>query len=210
MTEEQGRDYLAIIERSGDLVECLDTFRENDRFGGPRVYSYGHAGVLSPTTLRYIKVMYDLRVLFGDFAGFDVCEIGPGYGGQCRIIDSFAKPSTYALVDIKPALALAQRFLDHFVLNAVVSYWTMNELPLRDYDLVVSNYAFSELPRPFQDVYLEKVLLRSVRGYMTYNQGNPPEFRTYAAEEAAALIPGARVLDEEPPTHPDNRVIVWG
>lgn len=141
---------------------------------------------------------------------FNICEIAVGYGGQCRIINAYFKPARYCLIDIKPALALAQRFFDNFILSSVVTYSTMNELSIDKYDLVISNYAFSELPRAFQDVYLNKVIRNSKRGYLTYNQISQKEFNSYKSEDLVEIIPGSRILDEVPLTHPQNCIIVWG
>jgi hypothetical protein len=86
----------------------------------------------------------------------------------------------------------------------------MNELPPADYDLVISNYAFTELSRELQDVYLRKVILRSKRGYITYNQLTPPHYRSYDRDELVEIIDGARVIPEAPLTWENNCVIVWG
>jgi len=91
-----------------------------------------------------------------------------------------------------------------------LTYKTMNELSKRDYDLVLSNYAFTELPRAIQDVYLNKVILNSERGYITYNEITPREFNSCKSGELIEMIPGSRILKEEPLTHPKNCIIVWG
>ena len=129
-------------------------------FGNPKVSEYQSFGKISSTTLRYIKVLSDLKNLFGNLDGFNICEIGVGYGGQCRVINCYFSPSVYCFVDIKPALMLAQRFLDNYIIPSILSYKTMNELERTNYDLLISNYAFSELHRKIQDVYLEKVILK--------------------------------------------------
>ncbi len=99
--------------------------------------------------------------LFKQLDNLNICEIGVGYGGQCRIINSVTSPNRYTLVDIQPALMLTQRYLDNYILSSIVTYKTMNELEIQKYDLVLSNYAFSELPRSVQDVYLNKIILNS-------------------------------------------------
>jgi len=208
--QEQGREYLRILSADADLVQAMPRLRRNDDFGGPATYEYPGVGSMSPTTLRYIKVLADLKALFASLDGLEICEIGVGYGGQCRIINACFKPASYCLVDIAPALALARRFLDRFDLPPALSYRTMDELTARDHDLVISNYAFTELPRQIQDEYLEKVVLRSSRGYITYNEITPAEFNSYKAEELLRIIPGARSIEERPLTHPLNRIIVWG
>ena len=78
------------------------------------------------------------------------------------------------------------------------------------YDLFISNYAFTELPRRIQDIYLERVILNSVKGYITYNEGTPPEFQSYRRDELTRLIPGSDVLEEKPLTAPSNCIIYWG
>jgi hypothetical protein len=210
VSEEYGRLYLAEIEPDAEIMAMMAAFRENDLWGNPRVFSYPEIGVMSPTTLRYVKVMKDLKDLFGSLDGFRVCEIGVGYGGQCRIVDSYFRLSQYHLADLEPVLRLAQAFLDKYVLNSSVAFRTMNELGLDQYDLAISNYAFSELVRPVQDAYLRKVLLPARRGYITYNNINPDCYASYRVDELLALIPGARVFEEKPLTYQENCVIAWG
>jgi len=209
VTEGQGRQYLEIIAADAQLLGAMDGFRRNDDFGGPRTFEYPVIGNISPSTLRYVKVLADLKSRFGMLDGFDICEIGVGYGGQCRVINAWFKPATYCLVDIAPALSLARCYLDNYAFPAALSYRTMNELAPRDYDLVISNYAFTELPRSLQDSYLEKVILRSARGYITYNEITPAEFNSYKAHELLRIIPGAKRINEEPLTHAGNCILVW-
>jgi len=208
VTEELGHEYLKHFSDNKEIMAKIEAFKENDQWGNPYTYDYPGVGKCSPSTLRYIKVLNDLRTHFGELDSFDICEIGVGYGGQCRVVNAWSKPATYRLVDIKPALLLAQRFLDNYVLNSVMSYKTMNELPKREYDLVVSNYAFTELPKPVQNAYLEKIVLNAKRGYITYNEVDI--FPCYKVDELVAMLPGAQVLAETPLTSPKNCIIVWG
>jgi putative sugar O-methyltransferase len=210
VSEEQGQEYLDLISKDPDVLNTIDRFKSNDDYGNPRMYEYPPIGMISATTLRYIKVLVDLKINFETLDNLNLCEIGVGYGGQCRIINAYFKPATYCLVDIQPALALAQRFLDNYTLHSILTYKTMNELGLGDYDLVISNYAFTELPRTVQDVYLSKVILRSRRGYINYNEITPVEFNSYKASELVRIIPGSTIIKEEPLSHPKNCIIVWG
>ncbi len=91
-------------------------------------------------------------------------------------------------------------------------FWdkTMNELELQDYDMCISNYAFSELPRYLQDIYLKKVILKSKTGYITYSDNfTPSNFNSYRVEELLKIIPGSIKIAEEPATGP-NYIIMWG
>jgi hypothetical protein len=210
VSEKQGSEYLQVILNDLDILAAINDFKLNDNYGNPRMSEYPNIGMISPSTLRYVKVLADIKTHFQTVDNLNIVEIGIGYGGQCRVINAYYKPATYCLVDIQPALALAQRFLDNYVLHSVVTYMTMNELGQRDYDLVLSNYAFTELPRTIQDIYLSKVILNSKRGYITYNEITPKEFNSYKSDELITIIPGSKILKEIPLTHPKNCIIVWG
>jgi hypothetical protein len=205
----QGQEYLNEINKDPELLKHIDEFKKNDEFGGAELIQYENTGGISPSTLRYIKILSDLKNLFGNLDDMDICEVGVGYGGQCRIVHGLYTPKKYTLVDITPALMLTGRYLDNFILN-VVDYKTMNELEIADYDLVISNYAFTELPRPIQDVYLQKVILNSKRGYITYNEISPADFHSYTKDELLKIIPNSKIIAEVPLTHPKNCIIVWG
>ena len=210
VSEQQGGEYLDLIKKDADIFSTMDTFKENDKYGNPRVFHYPSIGTISPTTLRYIKVLADLKALFGTMDNLNIVEIGAGYGGQCRIISSYFKPDTYCLIDIKPALMLAKKFLDQYTIHSSLIYKTMDELQDKEYDLLISNYAFTELPRSLQDIYLEKSILCSRMGYITYNEITPPKFKSYRKEELINIIPHSEIREEVPLTDPKNCIIVWG
>ncbi len=208
--KEKGELYLKEINKNSKILDHIEKFRENDNWGHPFIYDYPGIGIINPSTIRYIKVLSDLELLFGSLDNMNICEIGVGYGGQCRIINSIYKPSHYTLVDIKPALMLTQRYLDNYILNSVVDYKTMNELEIKSYDLVISNYAFTELPRSIQDVYLRKIILNTKKGYITYNQINPDYFSSYNEKELSGMFEDSVIMEEKPLTKKNNCIIAWG
>jgi putative sugar O-methyltransferase len=199
-----------IVKTRKSLLDDIDKIKENDLYGNPDLYEYSGIGKICPSTLRYAKVLADLLNSFNSLDKFKIAEIGVGYGGQCRAINSIAKPKEYTLIDIKPALLLAQCYLDGYVLSSTIKYKTMNELEKKDYyDLVISNYAFTELRREIQDVYLERVILNSKCGYITYNEITPEYFKTYKKNELISIIPNSYIIEEMPLTHPKNCIIIW-
>jgi hypothetical protein len=210
VTPEQGSAYLEEVAHRPELLAALPRFARNDEAGNPRLHDYPPHGLLSPTTLRYVKVLSDLLDRFGRLDGLSICEIGVGYGGQCRVIGEWSRPAEYCLVDLRPALGLAERFLDQFVLPMAIDLRTLNTLRPRDWDMVISNYAITEMPRAVQDAYMERVVSRARRGYITFNRINPPGFRSLEVSDFLRAIPGAEVSDERPLTHPGNVVITWG
>ena len=210
VSPQLGREYLSTINCCmPGLLKDIDKIKENDIFGNPDLIEYESVGKICPSTLRYAKVLADLLNLFDSLNKLNIIEIGVGYGGQCRMINSIASPKEYTLVDIKPALLLAQCYLDGFVLSSVIKYKTMNELEKKQYDLVISNYAFTELQRKIQDVYLDKIILNSKRGYITYNEITPDWFQSYKKDELLNLIPNSFIINEIPLTHEKNCIIVW-
>lgn len=210
VTRQQGQEYInEIILNSPDLFESIELFKKNDIIGDPKLYEYPEIGYMSPTTLRYVKVLSDLIKIFANLDKKSICEIGVGYGGQCRIIDSYCDISDYTLVDLKPVLMLSEKYLDNYIIRSSLNYKTMNELKISSYDLIISNYAFTELSREIQDVYLKKIILNSKGGYIAYNDINPFDYRSYKKEELLSVIPNSRIIPEKPLTHPNNCIIIW-
>jgi putative sugar O-methyltransferase len=211
VTCDDGKHYLRIaLEQTPAFASVLERFRENDRLGAPQTCDYGGHGVFSPTTLRYAKVASDLTMLFGSLDALRIIEIGCGYGGQCFITTATSAPQSYTLVDLEPCLRLQQAYLSKLGVQNT-RFVTAGELPdNEEYDLVVSNYAFSECVRDVQEDYLERVLRRSKRGYVTCNWVSPDQFRSLTPEDLLVAIPGSRFLPEVPLTAPDNRIWTWG
>lgn len=75
---------------------------------------------------------------------------------------------------------------------------------------MISNYAFSELTREVQDIYLDRVILKSQSGYITWNSLSYDMMDGYALNELLEKIPNSFTIPEEPLTSPNNCIIVWG
>jgi hypothetical protein len=212
---EQGREYLEILRSEApDFVERVDRFLINDIVGNPIRFFYEGAELVSPTTLRYLNVASDLRQLLGDLNGAQVGEIGVGYGGQLLILDQIYEFRRYDLYDLPPVLRLTSRYLESHLLNSSYRTTTLNQCG-RDasYDLVLSNYAFSELPAKLALKYVEKVLSKARRGYLTMNGGRVTTERNCGKlpiEDYRNLLPAFEIKEERPLTGADNYILVWG
>ena len=206
VSQYQGTQYLQEISKDSNILSKINDFKSNDDYGNPRIYEYPNIGFFSPTTLRYIKVLTDIKKYFHTINNLDICEIGVGYGGQCRIINTYYKPNTYCLVDLQCALSLTKKFLNNYIIETPIIYKTMDELDNKKYDLVISNYAFTELTKSVQDIYLEKIILNSKMGYITYNEISS----SYKLDELIKIIPKSKVYKEVPLTAPTNCIIMWG
>jgi len=211
VTYEQGLSYLGLTSES--LVqELVSAFGSRLNQGGPKTFDFGFGMDISPSLLRYAKVASDLKQLFGPIEGADVCEVGGGYGGQALVISHAFKPRSYTIVDLPEPLLLTERWLGAFpmpTLNSLCAFDLARNLDaLGPFDLFVSNYAFSEIEREGQNRLLESVVTQSVRGYVTYNHiGGSSDIMS--AEEFRQRV-GGRILDENPLTHRDNCIVIWG
>jgi hypothetical protein len=193
------------LERFPAYRDYLEEFRRNDTCGGPFLHSFADIGAFAPTTLRYVKVLSDLETLFGDLSGWRIVEIGGGYGGQCRIIRARFAVKSYTIYDLPEAAELASRYLEAFGFRDV-SFNPPSPLEA-EADLVLSNYALSEIRRSSQDEYLAGVVRKAARGYMIWNETAtrraarvrlPAADRPYAAEDVAKIVPRARIERELP------------
>jgi len=99
---------------------------------------------------------------FGPLDGMRICEIGGGYGGQCKAVFEKYKPLHYHIIDLPEVCRLQRRYLGD------MQGYACSTGPVGcSYDLVISNYALSEIPD--NKLYIDEVLRRSTHGYITCN-----------------------------------------
>ena len=211
----EGAKYLDVIKsQSPQILNRVEKFKENDLIGNPITHSYPQIGNISPTTLRYMKVASDLQKYFGDDLGKKIVEIGVGYGGQLLVNDRLFNISEYHLYDLPPVLNLASKYLESFILDCSYKISTLNQSSGDEvFDLVISNYAFSELPSHLQRSYIKKIISKASKGYLTMNSGMGSSRHTgkrLSVNELRELLPPFEIIDEIPKTSPDNYIIIWG
>lgn len=212
---KQGKKYLKIIETKYPFIlKHLEGCRKNDSLGSPQTHSYGSRyGTFSPTTLRYMKVAAELISHFKPLNNQKIIEIGGGYGGQCFVLSVLTPFKHYTLLDLKEPALLTRKYLDRLGVKNTSCISNKEFQGEEEYDLVISNYAFSEISKEEQQVYIEKILNRSKRGYLTYNFISS-EFgiKSFGLEELLPLLkkPSRKleVLPETPQTGP-SVLIVW-
>jgi hypothetical protein len=170
VSSEQGDLYLDYININfPEFVSKIDRFKMNDIYGGSKLHNYPKIGDISPSTLRYIKVLSDLKSIFGDLNGKKIIEIGGGYGGQCFILNQIFGFKEYSIVDLDESLLLTGKYLKKLdVSHRCISIDEVRNLD-EDFDLVISNYAYSEVSRDLQNLYWEKIIKKSKNGYLTLN-----------------------------------------
>lgn len=208
---EQGNDYILEILKNGSWQEKFTkVLVQIDKVGNPRKFKFRPYGTFSPTLLRYLKVYIDLEKNFGSLKNLNIVEIGVGFGGQASLIGLLDKPLSYTYYDIPPVLELAQKFTHELNVPGNFSFIDGRNPKPSNPDLVISNYAFSELNRDVQDQYLKHVVLPSPRGYITWNHLSFETLGGYSLAELIRLIPNSQILPEKPNTSDSNAIIVWG
>ena len=211
VTIEQGNSYISEILKIGEWSKKFTAvLLQLDNVGGPRKYIFKPYGKFSPTLLRYLKVYMDLENNFGSLEKLKIAEIGIGFGGQASLISLLSKPSLYTLYDIPPVLELAQKFIEKVDASGNFTFIDGRNPEPSYSDLVISNYAFSELNREVQNQYLQNVILNSTRGYITWNDLSEKMLGGYSLGELIRLIPNSQIRPEKPNTSEGNAIIVWG
>ena len=142
-----------------------------------------------------------------------VGEIGCGFGGQFIAITRKFEVKEYHFYDLGTVQQIIKFYISHFSFNSKIVFPDIHAVTPKSFDLVISNYAFSELPKLVQMDYINKILLNSRRGYMIMNSGDSNltarSGGKMSLSEIQALLPWTKILREIPLTGPDNYVIYW-
>jgi len=208
---EQGNLYISAILKLGPWSEnFIEVLFKIDKVGKPRNFKFSPYGTFSPTLLGYLKVYKDLENYFGSLKNLNIAEIGIGFGGQARLISLLSPLLSYTCHDLLPVLELAQKFMKEINASGDFTFLDGRDPEPLDPDLVISNYAFSELNRNVQERYLNNVVLKSPRGYITWNNLSERTLGGYSLAELTRVIPNSQIRPENPNTSECNAIIVWG
>ena len=171
VSPEQGKLYADGVLQYDIDSELIESFKENDSIGGSSLYNYGEPfGRVSPSTLRYMQNALDISYFFGEGDLNKIVEIGGGYGGLCKTINCLCEFGEYHIYDMEPASKLQEKYLSNFDISGKVIQHSEPE-ELEDIDLLISNYAYSELGENLQDLYYNNVIKNSKKVYMILNKG---------------------------------------
>jgi putative sugar O-methyltransferase len=207
-----GKSGLELVNAFERLGKDVSEFRHlwHGEIGAPYKYHVKRAGYVSPTELRYSKIILELETLFGSLDSYSISEIGVGFGGQGGQILASSNVRSYEFIDLVEPLGLVKRYLKEIQQLDKAVFTTPNNLQKGRRDLVISNYAFSELNRELQESYFEKVISQSTRGFVIYNHITPPNYKTMTAAEFASRIPTSEIFSETPLSYPGNVLVTWG
>jgi hypothetical protein len=220
----KGHDYFTMLEQRGFDLSFFAQLQDHDRLGGPDLEPFGTVGAVAPQTMRYVKVLQDLELLFGSLDGAEIAEIGCGFGGQCAVIAKRHRFRRYTLIDLPDPLRLSQRYLAALQIPNV-AFAPLEEIGIAGrYDLVISCYGLSEVVRAFQLMYFQRVVLRAAGGYLLWNNEGMKahgewQKQVFGSEmmywdEVMSVVPGARLAEDawisQEDKAMDARLILWG
>jgi hypothetical protein len=216
-----GKKYQSKFEKLGNYPPNLSSYVSRvDQVGNPRTYSYPGIGKVSPTTLRYLATASEICEIFdlSKISSLVVAEIGIGFGGQFLALNQMVDISAYRTFDLKNVQELTNRYVSMTNLmpdyGRIISHQDIENVSPLNSDLLISNYALSELPSKIQLEYIEKIARNAKCGYLTMNSGKSNKTGRSAGKllvsDFLSAIPGAEIFPENPLSGPDNYLLLWG
>jgi len=166
---EEGRFYARRIREWGarwltdPRIEGIDAWGDPIRWPG---FLLGTPRAFSPTTLRYLATALWLEKSGYLTSGANINEIGVGFGGLAAM-NALVSDASTTLVDLPQVERAALRMLDENQLTGCAH--SAVESDGATLDLVISNYAFTELNAKIQEDYFHKYLKRATRGVIVSN-----------------------------------------
>ena len=218
VSKKQGEQYLNIIREKYKLKndEIFQILEPLMKVGNPKLLRLkGLSNKISTTGLRYLKIALDIKHLTGTNIG-NIVEIGCGYGGQAIILDKLLEIESYTFFDLWQVNLLIKRFIENSNFGTKYSVSTIKEdsYNLRNsWDFCISNYAFSELPKALQEIYINRILSKTRKGFMLMNSGVSGEFgdiKNYSQKELLNRLRNSHIQKEIPLSYVNNYLLTWG
>ena len=218
VSRKYGEEYLEIIRDKYKLKddEIFEILKPLMQLGNPRLLKLrGLSNKISTTGLRYLKIALDIKELTGNNIG-NVVEIGCGYGGQAIILDRILHIDSYTFYDLWQVNLLIKRFIEDSNFSTKYKISTIKEdssNARNSWDFCISNYAFSELSKELQEIYINRILNKTKKGYMLMNSGLSGKFgniKNHSQKELLNILKKASVQREIPLTYKNNYLLIWG
>ena len=154
---------------------------------------------ISTTALRYLSTGLQINSILESKNIEKIIEIGAGYGGQAVILDCLLNSKEYTFVDLREVNLLIKKFLSKSDVDFIPQFNSLEDSFNKQYDLVISNFAFSELSRKLQNIAMNKIIKKSNKGFMIINSHNFNEaYNFYTKEELLSELPNSKFLPEIP------------
>lgn len=162
---------IAELFRNRHYVRQLSVF--NNMGMQKQFFSYELNTYITPNAARYIYhacvINKYLKEKYNN-SEIDIVEIGGGYGGLCYWLQMFSEQiKIYTIIDLPLPCKLQNRCLSILGASSTsitdVNLFSKSNRPL----FVISNYAYSEFNKHYQDLYKNTVLKHADGGFMIWN-----------------------------------------
>ena len=168
LTEGEGKIYLDyILKHYPHLLEKFTEFERNDLVGNPVKFNYINGISINPTTLRYIKFVGDIEKRFGNLDGYNLVEIGGGYGGLVRVLSSVNSFKSIKLFDLPEVVKLQSKYLSRYGIDAQ-TYTLLDEFKIDSNTVVVSNYAWCECNTETRQQYYDRIISKCDKVFIVH------------------------------------------
>ena len=168
-------DEISKLGMTGYLNECKDLIYMLDKIGGPKLHTYDEIVSVSPSALRYFSLICQLKKnIIGEKNVDSVIEIGGGFGGFALLFSLIHKPKKYYIVDLPQPLELCKKYLSKYKLIEtefifIRSDQISSNTHIDNYDLFISDSAFSECSLSVQNNYIDNFANKSSLGAVVWN-----------------------------------------
>lgn len=186
-----------------DLYTDLSKFEYLDKVADPLTVQYKDL-VLSINTVRYVKVLGDLIKHFKDLDNLNICEIGPGYGGQSTVISTKFDINSYTYIDCVEAIPVIKKYISNFNIPNT-RFYTNIDIKINEYDLLIADSSLSEMDDDGFDFYLENVVSKCKKLYMTMNDYYRKET---TLSKIRKYFPNILELPDTPTLDPNNECYI--
>lgn len=168
LTVEEGGTYLKyILDNYPHLLENLKEFERNDLVGNPVKFNYINNSSINPTTLRYVKFVGDIEKRFGNLDGYNLVEIGGGYGGLVRALSSVNNFKSIKLFDLPEVVKLQSKYLSRFGID-VETYTLLDKFEIESNTIVISNYAWCECNSETRQQYYDRIISKCDKVFIVH------------------------------------------
>lgn len=215
ISHEQGWQYAKIIYY--EYLELLYQIKQSPDESLSNLITYNFhkkIGSIPASLLRYIKIAGDLKKEFGDLSHLNIVEIGGDNGRLCKVLHDIGGFASYTIIDRSINNDLSREYLASQGIQNIAFIDIVHPEMIQKYDLVISNFHFSEKDRAEQSILLDKVIKPTPYGYMTCSElnhltGSP----SISKEEFVNLFykedRKGRIVSERPLSYPDSFIITW-
>jgi len=208
VSEPLGRKYYEKLIKSFSHKQIYDYCSLLNSPGNPEMILI-NGDYFSTTALRYLTTAVDIKTLYGNNKIRKIVELGVGFGGQAIMLNQFFNIDQYTFVDLTSANLLSKKFLSYKDVSFEKKFCSIDSGEEDEYDLFISNFGYSELPKKYQKLAYKKFIQNSKYGYMIVNNYWHITFRYFTKLHYKYYLKNLIIEDEIPVSNPFNKVLIF-